>query len=213
MSSDDLTELSSLADPLRRSLYEFVCAQHRPVTREEAATSVGAARGLVAYHLDKLTDAGLLDADYARPEGRGGPGAGRPAKRYVRAARELHVSVPARSYLLMAQVLAGAIEADPSGEARQRAGEVARACGHGVGVGRDVMDDLRECGYEPQQDADGTTSMRNCPFHQLMQTHTTLVCGLNLDLIDGVLQAHDDPRRARLEPAEGRCCVLIDPAD
>lgn len=213
MTRDDLDELSNLADPLRRSLYDFVSSQHRPVTREEAAKATGAARTLVAYHLDKLTDAGLLATDYARPDGRGGPGAGRPAKRYTRADRELQVSVPARSYLLMAQVLAGAVESDHSGDTRRRAGDVARECGRAAAVGRDVADSLRECGYEPERSADGTTVMHNCPFHRLMQSHTELVCGLNLDLVTGILQAHGAGERARLDPDQDRCCVVIDPSD
>ncbi len=213
MSNDDLTQLSNLADPLRRSLYEFVVSQHRPVTREEAAGATGAARGLAAYHLDKLAEAGLLDFSYARPEGRGGPGAGRPAKRYVRAAHEISVSVPARSYLLMAEVLAKAVDSDPSGQMRRSAGEAARASGRETGTGTDVPTTLRDCGYEPHDLPDGTIEMRNCPFHQLVSSHTGLVCDLNLDLVSGILEGHDDdPRRARLDPSAHRCCVVIDPS-
>ena len=58
------------------------------------------------HHLDKLVDHGLLVATFARPDGRGGPGAGRPAKHYSRADTELEISVPARDYQLVAAVLA-----------------------------------------------------------------------------------------------------------
>ena len=51
---------------------------------------------------------GYWKADYARPAGRGGPGAGRPAKRYRRADREVAVSLPQREYDLAGSLLASA---------------------------------------------------------------------------------------------------------
>ena len=121
-----LAALSNLVDPVRRHLYEYVTSRSGPVTREEAAAAVGIGRTLAAYHLDKLAEAGLVEAGYARPEGRAGPGAGRPAKHYVRGDRELSVSVPARSYLLMASVLAEAVAADANGAVRIAAAGAAR---------------------------------------------------------------------------------------
>jgi predicted ArsR family transcriptional regulator len=82
---------------------------------------------LAAYHLDKLADAGLLVTSYARPAGRGGPGAGRPAKRYVRAQQELSVSVPPRDYGLLAGVLAEVMSADVSGTVREAVTAAARS--------------------------------------------------------------------------------------
>jgi len=79
-SLDDLESLSSLADPVRRRLYEAVVRSAKPVGRDEAAAAAGVGRSLAAYHLDRLAEEGLLEVSYGRPEGRGGPGAGRPAK-------------------------------------------------------------------------------------------------------------------------------------
>ncbi|MGR7002025.1 helix-turn-helix domain-containing protein [Yinghuangia aomiensis] len=81
-----LDALGALADPVRRALYRYVAAASGPVGRAEAAEAVGVGRTLAAHHLDRLVDAGFLDAEFARPAGRGGPGAGRPAKVYRRAA-------------------------------------------------------------------------------------------------------------------------------
>ena len=83
----DLNSLSSLDDPLRRRLYEFVTRQDGPVSRDEAASATGIGRALAVYHLDKLVESGLLTATYRRPPGRSGPGAGRPAKLYSRSGR------------------------------------------------------------------------------------------------------------------------------
>ena len=101
--------LSALDDPTRRGLYDYVCAQGRPVGRDEAATAVGIARTLAAYHLDKLAAEGLLTVTYERRSGRTGPGAGRPAKLYRRAASEHAVTVPPRQYELAAELLAAAV--------------------------------------------------------------------------------------------------------
>ena len=46
---------------------------------------------------------------------------------------------------------------------------------------------LREHGFEPWQDEDGTIRLRNCPFHQLAAQHRDIVCGMNLALIEGLV--------------------------
>src|SRR5258707_10767985 len=106
----DLEAIALLQDPARRSLYEFVVAAGREVSRNEAAQAVGLQRTLAAFHLDRLASTGLLEVAYRRLGARSGPGAGRPAKLYRRAATERTVSVPPRDYARAAQVLAEAIE-------------------------------------------------------------------------------------------------------
>ena len=78
---EDLDAIALLADPVRRSAYQAVVdAGMEPVGRDEVAAAVGIGRTLAAFHLDKLVEAGLLEASFARRTGRSGPGAGRPAK-------------------------------------------------------------------------------------------------------------------------------------
>jgi predicted ArsR family transcriptional regulator len=207
---DALAALSNLVDPVRRQLYEYVISRSEPVTREEAAGAASIGRTLAAYHLDKLAESGLIEAGYARPEGRGGPGAGRPAKHYERADRELSVSVPARSYLLMASVLAEAVSADTTAAVRTAAARAARQFGRASAHGSDLETALRGCGYEPARIKDGDIVLRNCPFHQLAKSHVDLVCSLNRELIDGLLEGADqDKGEALLDPQDGRCCVVI----
>jgi len=68
---------------------------------------------------------------------------------------------------------------------------------------------LDEFGYETTAAA-GQITLRNCPFRQLADQDTELVCGMNLRFIEGLLDAVGDPRlRARLEPSEECCCVPI----
>lgn len=210
-----LEPLCSLDDPTRRELYEYVVAQHEPVSRDEASAALDLERSTAAYHLDKLVDSGLLAASFARPEGRGGPGAGRPAKHYERSEAEFAVSVPPRDYRLAAELLARAAEADTTGSVRaaleQAAADLGREHAGTVGDG-DLRAHLAAHGYEPYHDGD-VIRLRNCPFHRLAQEHTELVCGMNLAMLDGLLETTDGSHRARLDPAPGRCCVAFDPAD
>ncbi|GAA3113850.1 helix-turn-helix domain-containing protein [Planomonospora alba] len=116
MSSDDLPVVAALNDPVRRAVYEYVVAQGRQVGRNEAAEAVGVQRTLAAFHLDKLVEAGLLETGFKRLGERTGPGSGRPAKVYRRAAGEWQVSVPPRDYRTLALVLAEVVDV-PGGDA------------------------------------------------------------------------------------------------
>jgi predicted ArsR family transcriptional regulator len=210
--------LSELADPVRRRLYDYVAGQDEPVRRDEAADAAGVSRTLAAYHLDRLTDAGLLSASYARPPGQSGPGSGRPAKLYRRVEREVSVTVPPRSYGLLAELLADAVAGDGSGAVRNAllaaAEDEGRRAGEAGGdTGCDLVETLRRRGYEPSHTANGDLDLRNCPFHQLAQRHVELVCGLNHALLRGLLAGcGQDPDRAELAPRPDRCCVIIHPA-
>jgi predicted ArsR family transcriptional regulator len=108
--TDDLAAIGLLLEPVRRALYDFVRASGREVSRNEAAEAAGVQRNLAAFHLDKLVEAGLLEATFRRLGERRGPGAGRPAKLYRRVPGELVVSVPARDYQVLAHLLAETVE-------------------------------------------------------------------------------------------------------
>jgi predicted ArsR family transcriptional regulator len=202
--------LRTLHDPVRRSLYRFVAAQPREVGRDEAARAVGVQRGLAAFHLDKLVEAGLLEvAAVRRVSGRSGPGAGRPAKLYRRAAVDHQVSVPERTYGLAAELLAEAVDeagAEPALHAgARRAG--ARA-GRQEPAGADLVEVLARRGYEPWRD--GTVlRLGNCPFRDVAAGFPAVVCGMNLALLEGLLEGLGADATAVLDPAPGRCCVAV----
>lgn len=219
----DVVSVAALAEPIRRALYLYVAAQDGSVGREQAATGVGVALHAAKFHLDKLVEDGLLDIEYSRPPGRGGPGAGRPAKRYRRAHRDISVSLPERRYDLAAHVMAEAIEtaraggvpmADALRDAATGAGRALAEQARGrheagpalVGaVGEVLLDN----GYEPRITTERVT-LANCPFHSLAATYPTLTCGMNLDLINGLLGGLDATHlQAALDPAPGRCCVIV----
>jgi predicted ArsR family transcriptional regulator len=222
-----LTGLAGLGDPIRRALYRYVADRGVPVSRDDAAHAAGISRPLAAYHLDKLVDDGLLEPRYHRRGRRRGPGAGRPAKHYVRADRPLELSLPARDYAALAELLAGAFEADRSGAAKAALNRAAAALGAELGTeaaGRTAPDGdpdqvlaavrqvLAARGYEPYQDPDGTIRLRNCPFDRIAARHRELVCGANHAMLQALThQVDGDPPtvRAVLDPQPGRCCVTL----
>lgn len=203
-----------LAEPMRRAVYRYVAAARGQVSRDEAAEALSIPRHVAKFHLDRLETAGLLDVEYRRPEGRGGPGAGRPTKWYRRIHADLTASVPERHYDVMGEMLAAAIDAaDTSGvDLSPQLNTAAEASGRRVGATVEKADEaLATTGYEPRETADGLV-LDNCPFHQLAERHTDLVCGINLAFVRGILDAVGDDQgyRARLDPCEGRCCVVLD---
>ncbi|MEU5274886.1 helix-turn-helix domain-containing protein [Streptomyces asoensis] len=219
----DIDAIAVLQDPVRRRLYEYVAAQGREVGRNEAAEAAGVARTLAAHHLDRLTEAGLLESGSRRLTGRSGPGAGRPAKVYVRARGERSVSLPARDYRTAAELLAEAAEEagldDGLRAAARRRGEALRDSAAPCGGLEEAMEMLTARGYEPHLEgvegeagaAERVVRMRNCPFHAVAERFPPLVCGMNLALLEGLLGAHG-PVRARMDARPGECCVVIEPS-
>ncbi|MGW8360669.1 helix-turn-helix transcriptional regulator [Streptomyces wedmorensis] len=210
---EDIDVIAVLQDPVRRRLYEYVAAQGREVGRNEAAEAAGVARTLAAHHLEKLTEAGLLDSGSRRLTGRSGPGAGRPAKVYTRAKAERSVSLPARDYRTAAELLAEAAEeagldAGLHAAARRR-GEALRGPAPACGGLEEVMEVLAGRGYEPRLEAERVVRMRNCPFHAVAESFPPLVCGMNLALLEGLIGT-DGPVRARMDARPGECCVVVE---
>jgi len=225
MSSDPATAaLHLLAEPTRRRIYDAVRAADLPQTREDIAAATGFNRRLAAFHLDLLADGGLLQVDYARPPGRSGPGAGRPAKRYRPAPVEIELRVPARRYDLAARILARAVEESGAGDARGEAMRAARDEGEQIGRLRrpggrlsavatldTVQQVLGDLGYEPARADERCIRLRNCPFRSVVDVAPSLVCGVNDELVTGLLDGmggHDSVTAA-LDGAPPDCCVTV----
>ena len=196
--SDGVSAIASLSDPLRRSLFDLVSRSATPVGRDEAAKALGVPRGTVAFHLERLARCGLLDTEFQRRTGRTGPGAGRPAKLYRRAANEIVVSLPDRHYALAGELLTSAIEqsnqtGEPAGELLTRVSEQ-HGCALGTRAGSlDAV--LQSTGYEPQDDGDGGLLLHNCPFHRLAKGHAETICQANLALLIGAADGAGERER------------------
>ena len=207
-----------LDDPVRHRLYDYVTAQDHGVSRSEAAEAVGIQRTLAAFHLDRLVETGLLDVTFRRPAGRAGPGAGRPAKLYRRGAAEHQISVPPRNYRGAAELLAEVVDmtgAEPELQrsARSRgaaAGRAARRQAPHAPAGDLVTGALSAQGYQPYQEG-AEVRLRNCPFHVLASRYPPLICGMNLALVEGLLEgAAVTSLQARLDPRPEECCVALE---
>jgi predicted ArsR family transcriptional regulator len=184
--ADAATSLGALAEKLRRCLYLFIRRHGRPVGRDEAAAAVGMSRKLAPFHLDKLVDKGLLKAHYARLPGRSGPGAGRSSKLYEPLEAQIAVTIPARRYDLVGQILVDAMErAAPEESPRDAARRVAWATSFELGqqfrserrlrppgpertlaIAEEL---LSRYGFEPYREERGRLALRNCPFDRPAQ--------------------------------------------
>jgi predicted ArsR family transcriptional regulator len=225
-SEDSLVALTALAEPTRRALYAYVVSTGDWTGRDQASAALGVERATAAHHLDRLAADGLLEVTFQRLSDRRGPGAGRTAKLYRRAARTFEVSLPPRDYELAARLLAGAADAartehvdvtvaleEAARHEGRRIAEAVRAPSEDTDAASaraSIVEVLTAHGYEPRTTVDGTIVLTNCPFLQLATAHTQLVCGMNLNLL-GALS--DDVAAASLvaalEPSEGCCCVRL----
>ena len=212
--------LSALDDPVRRKLFRQVEARGE-LSRDQAARGAGVSRALAAFHLDRLVEAGLLEATFRRLSGRSGPGAGRPSKLYRRSALTLDVTLPQRRYEWAAQVLARTLGGSASAETTEALRTIARA--HGEGIGRDLPRPstkapplraaaraLATCGFDPVLAPEGQLVLRNCPFASLREGCRDVVCGMNLSLVQGVMAGLGiEGVSAALEPQPETCCVAL----
>ena len=222
----DIKQIACLEDDLRRRMYLFARRQPGGVRRDEVAREVGVSPKLAAFHLDKLADAGLLTFHYARPPGRTGPGAGRPAKIYEPSAARVDVSIPVRRYDVVGTLLLDAIQAgSDAGTARDRACSTALEAGTSLGRSvraqrrlrppgaertMSVVEEILEAyGFEPMRDG-ATLTLRNCPFDALARHAPDLVCAMNEAFIRGLVRGlGNDTVGVTLEPSDQRCCVKL----
>ncbi|MGH3681112.1 MAG: helix-turn-helix transcriptional regulator, partial [Natronosporangium sp.] len=189
---DRWSAAAALVDSSRRALYDYVRRQDHPVTREEAAGAQHMSRGLAAFHLDKLVDAGLLRSRYQAPTDRP-RGRGRAPKVYEPAQDGLAITIPERRYRLIAEILADAVADDPEDApeaARRQADQRGRDLAATVRAQdpeTDLVTVLAGLGFEPRPAATGRLRLHNCPFHALAARHRTLVCGINHAFLTGLV--------------------------
>ena len=221
-----LATLAALGEPLRRGIYLFVSSEPDAVSRDRASEQFGVSRAVAAFHLDKLAELGLLEVEFKRPEGRRGPGAGRPAKLYRATPGGASFSIPPRDYELAGRLLAEAVTVSQKEKVpvEQALHDTARNLGHSFGrralekVGKKAKRDdlvdagcqvLSDCAYEPRKHRNEVL-LANCPFHSLALEYRDLVCGMNLALMTGLTEelvgAGLEPL---LDPEPGRCCVRL----
>ncbi|GAB1511274.1 helix-turn-helix domain-containing protein [Actinophytocola sp. KF-1] len=209
--------VAALDDDLRRGMYAFIRAARGPVTRDEAAAAVGISRKLAAFHLDKLVDAGVLQADYRQVAGL--RKVGRAPKVYRPADTDISVSIPPRKHDLLAEILLDAASRDAVRKAayergrRTGADERARTRPGRLGTERALTlatATMREHGFEPVHEPGTSVRLRSCPFHPMAATSPELVCGINHAFLTGLLDGLEARTlTAELAPRSGECCVEL----
>jgi predicted ArsR family transcriptional regulator len=176
-----------------------------PATVSDLAELVGLAPNTVRLHLDQLVDAGLVTRERAEPTGRGRP------RQIYSAAQDADVSEGAYRELarLLAETLASvgpAAESAAMATGRAWGSElVAQSPDAEIGPDSDreqvvaLMDDL---GFSPRLAEGGAAvEMHHCPFRQMAQQHSDVVCGLHLGLMQGAFtQLGSATHATRLEP-------------
>lgn len=69
---------------------------------------------------------------------------------------------------------------------------------------------LSTCGYDPYVDEEGSVRMRSCPYHALAEQNPDIVCGLNHELVRGIVSGlGNETLDVALEPTTGGCCVQL----
>ena len=227
MTTDEPTRaaLAVLSDDLRRRMFDFIRRSDGPVTRDEAAASVGISRKLAAFHLDKLVDVGLLAAGYAQPGGL--RRVGRAPKVYEPTGLDVRISIPPREHGLLADILLDALRDQAPGEggheaAVRVAGERGRRLGEEerretrpgrLGTERGLTCAgrmLERHGFEPARVTPALVRLRNCPFHPLAAKDPELVCSINHAFLAGFLDGLGATTvTATLVPRPGDCCVEL----
>jgi predicted ArsR family transcriptional regulator len=190
-----------LADPTRYSIYQHVLTTAVPVSAADVAEKFGLHPNVARTHLGKLVDIGLLVAT-AEKTGKGG----RPGYVYSPSGSAVSLTVPARDFQLLADLLVQslALLGDGGREAIERIG---RTFGRRLGqeavqlnTAREQSELIRQCaealhrlGVMTQvgRAADGSYNlvMKTCGFKEVATVHPEQVCHLCKAMVEGITQS------------------------
>jgi predicted ArsR family transcriptional regulator len=178
----------------------------RPLTVAELAEATGLHVNTARFHLDGLVSDGLAERSV---EPREAPG--RPPVLYAATPEAGGL----RSFGLLAEMLTGLVKS--YADARPKAAEAGRAWGQHL-VQRPapserldeaestarLMHVLDALGFQPElrsADANVDVRLHNCPFREVAERHSDVVCSLHLGLIQGALGELRAPLQAEtIEP-------------
>ena len=194
-----------LTQPTRARIFALLAEEKEALRTDELATRLRLHPNGVRAHLERLSDAGLVERSQARG------GRGRPSDRWTVEPGAQPAGQPPSAYSDLAIWLARAI---PPGTSRLR--EVERA---GREIGREIAPrhaadpveslgrTFAALGFQPSVDvkADGSLTCRleNCPYRDSVRQNADVVCTLHRGITAGVLEKLDPKAKlTRFEPRD-----------
>jgi predicted ArsR family transcriptional regulator len=150
----------------------------------------------VRFHLDTLVGDGRVEQVAAR---RKGPG--RPPQMF-QATRQMDRG-GLRHYRLLAEILSMGFAADPDPSAKALA--AGRAWGRQVEAPpqageqnatesvEHLLELLDDLGFAPERRGETQVGLRHCPFLELAETRTSVVCPIHLGVMQGALESWGAP--------------------
>lgn len=181
----------------RRAVLRILRSSRTPLSVVAIAKKLDVHPNTVRFHLDTLVGEGRVE--HVRPARRG---PGRPPL-MLRAVQQMDRE-GTRQYRLLAEILAIELASDPDSDARAVA--AGRAWGERLGPpGPDpdadesiahlvgVLDDL---GFEPELRVIGEeqqVGLRHCPFLELAERQSNVICPVHLGLMRGALETWAAP--------------------
>jgi len=197
----DLT--SSLGDPTRRAIYIAVRESAEPLTTSTVAELFGIHPNVARHHLDRLADDGYLKVSHRRPSGKGGPGAGRPAKCYEATTKEVSVHFAPRRFEMLVDMLIRVLDEVAPENVGQVAESVGRAYGKELAAEIGVPDEpgydgavqavasaMTGLGFSVDPDVEGQRLLTShCPFGAAATSHPEVICSLDRGIVAGLFGA------------------------
>ena len=190
----DLGVLKALADETRYAVYRELASSPAALSAPDLAERLGVHANTVRLHLERLRDAGLVDAEAVH---RGT--VGRPQHLYFLAPGAPSLGFDPPAHALLAGLLAAL--AEQIGADSTDAADTGQAWGAEAGrrtrsrsCVRALTGELEQLGFEPAEAAgDGTSEgavrieFLHCPFRELAEAYPELVCNLHRGLCEGLV--------------------------
>lgn len=217
---------ASLGDATRRGIYITVREAPEAVTANQISALFDIHPNVARHHLDRLVSDGYLSVTKRRPEGRSGPGAGRPANHYSATAKEVSVQFPARRYDLLSELLVRVIEEIAPDTAGALAEKVGREYGHElaaeIGMPSDagfeaaaqaVAKAMMGVGFDTEAHIDDRMLVTSfCPFGTTATNHPEIVCRLDQGIVRGMMEYANAPTGVVVMPhatADENCITEV----
>ncbi len=222
-----ISALAALDEPLRRRVYRYVTAQGSPVGRDEAAAagrSAWPARSPPSTSTSWPRWGCSTWSTAAPPVGQVRERAGRPSStaEHRERCRSASPSDTTTSSAACWRTPSSWRPTSPSTRPKQHGPRPASTAGCSVEAWLRAQPSMRRPAsmawpgpYGARATSPRSTitrsSSRTAPSTPSPRSNAILVCGMNLELVEGLIEGMELPRvEARLDPVPGRCCVRVD---